>query len=197
MNGTNRLLRWILVLSLLFNAGFAGAVVYSVFIAPPPSDATATPESLPEVYRAELDLTEQQHREISTSRASMLEQIRGLREEVRTERSQLWGLVAKESPNQDAIDNSIASISASQRQIQEKVVEHLLWVRTLLEPDQATRFSQALTNNMCRCAMCDGGCLHPVGPRGEDVGPSCPGAGQDKTKKEGCGCGAKPPEASP
>jgi Spy/CpxP family protein refolding chaperone len=97
----------------------------------------------------QLDLTPTQQQGMTATRDRMLKQVDELRQQLTAEREKLVDLLTAAKSDQDAIAAQLDKITAVQRQIQERVVTHLLDDKTLLTPDQQTKFNEIIRRRVC------------------------------------------------
>jgi Spy/CpxP family protein refolding chaperone len=98
---------------------------------------------------AQLDLTPEQQQGMTAARDRMLNQVDELRQQLTAEREKLVDLLTAADSDRVAIAAQLDKITAVQRQIQERVVTHVLEEKTLLTPDQQTKFNEIIRRRVC------------------------------------------------
>jgi Spy/CpxP family protein refolding chaperone len=126
---------------------------------------------------AALDLSPEQQQAVDAARAKLLPEVRELRGQLATQREKLAELESAPEPDEAAIQVAHDTISLLRQQLQERVAAHMAEVRSLLTPDQQTRFDEAIQH----C---------PVGRGGNNGGPAkcdpgrCHGQGSPCTPED-------------
>ena len=168
--------------SLLFNLAFVAAAVQSWWATPDPAPATEQTQCAAAGARSalyeNLDLTGPQQELFKEHRGQVSGRVQDLRLHAREARERLWRMIATDAPAMADLDRQIGAVVGIQREVQEVVVEHMLWMRQQLDEAQQRKFDQYVENKMCKCPGCDGGCLgecsggcRQEGPGGQHENP--------------------------
>ncbi len=107
-----------------------------------------------------IDLTAHQKRQVEDIRKRFLPEVAGVRRSLREKRLELSELLFAESPDKQAIEAKSREISDLQRDLEKKVIGHILEEKDLLSPVQKQRFHEVI-----RCEF-EGGGLGVHGERG-------------------------------
>ncbi|MDD8042940.1 MAG: periplasmic heavy metal sensor [Verrucomicrobiota bacterium] len=133
----------LLTLSLGLNLAFV-AVWLVQFSAnpdePDESSLSTTNGPITSLLHREIGVTEDQWREIAPWIEDFLESARARRETIATLRGELMALLTAVEVNEADVRSKQEAILASQRQMQNLVIDHLLKERELLSPEQWRRF---------------------------------------------------------
>jgi len=108
----------------------------------------------------ELDLTPDQVERTEALREQMIEGVHDLRRELRKEHEVLAELMAAPRPDREAVTAQLGRVSALHAQKQQRVVEHFLDIKQLLDEEQCQAFNETIRR---------------VFPRGRFGRPSCGG----------------------
>ena len=110
-----------------------------------------SPPSLDEVLHRELNLTTEQDQHIHALEAEFAVRRMALEEEMRAANRDLAAAIAAEPTYGVRARTAIERFHAAESQLQELTVQHVLAMRTVLTPEQMTRFDEevakALTAN--------------------------------------------------
>lgn len=106
---------------------------------PPPMDSPIT-----SVLHREIGVTEDQWREIAPWIEQFLESARIRRETIASLRGEMMELLTLVEVNEADVRSKQEAILASQRQMQNLVIDHLLKERELLSPEQWRRFMELI-----------------------------------------------------
>ena len=113
--------------------------------------ASRSPPSLDEVLHRELNLTTEQDQRIHAMEAEFAVRRMALEEEMRAANRDLAAAIAAEPTYGVRARTAIERFHAAESQLQELTVQHVLAMRTVLTPEQMTRFDEevakALTAN--------------------------------------------------
>jgi Spy/CpxP family protein refolding chaperone len=154
----NKLLRYILVLSLLLNFSLLGAAGYSYYqqnryrpspfgYGPPgrvPSGCTSTQ---PYLFEA-LSLKPEQRRVFEQKAPLFHEALNKKTEEVNRLRRSLFELMTVDHPDHKAIEAKAAEISTVQEDMQKLVVAHMLEFKSMLNKEQQEKFFDLIQGAM-------------------------------------------------
>ncbi len=123
-----------------------------------------------------IDLSPEQKQQFTAAQEALMADMAVLRDELSAERAKLGELLTADTPDRDAIQAQLDRISALQRRVQERVVEHLLSQRKQLSPAQRTQYDELISKRICPCGGSGtgkpcavhgdrrGGCTGPVEP---------------------------------
>ncbi|MHC5006182.1 MAG: Spy/CpxP family protein refolding chaperone [Planctomycetota bacterium] len=168
---------WLLIISIAFNLGFGatyGAKTYGPGAGPPRGGAGLGGGAMSMVYLDEnLDLSAQQQAQFRSINEALITEIDALREELREARIALAQLLGEARLDPQALTGQLDAISATQREAQELVVDHLLQEKRLLRPDQVEAFNEVIKSRVCPgYGMGRGGQGRGMGQgRGQGLGP--------------------------
>jgi Spy/CpxP family protein refolding chaperone len=120
-----------------------------------------------------LDLSAQQQAQFRSINEALITEIDALREELREARIALAQLLGEARLDPQALTGQLDAISATQREAQELVVDHLLQEKRLLRPDQVEAFNEVIKSRVCPgYGMGRGGQGRGMGQgRGQGLGP--------------------------
>ncbi len=107
-----------------------------------------------------IELTADQKQQVEEIRKSFLPEVAGVRQSLREKRLELSELLFAESPGMQAIEAKSLEISILQRELEKKVIDHILEEKDLLSPDQKKRFREVIRSEF------EGGGLGVHGERG-------------------------------
>jgi len=126
-----------IIFSVVLNIVFAGSYFYrSLGLLP----LVGHQASHDHTFYEELDLDRDQLDRFEPLRANFHAFVDKQGRKINAKQLELIGLLAKEKPDRRAIDAKQEEIQALQRQIQAKVIDHLLEERGILTPDQRQKF---------------------------------------------------------
>jgi Spy/CpxP family protein refolding chaperone len=144
---------WLLIISIAFNLGFGatyGAKTYGPGAGPAPRGAGLGGGAMSMVYLDEnLDLTPAQEAQFRLINEALFTEIETLRQELREARIALSQLLGESQLDPNAVTGRLDAISATQREAQELVVDHLLQEKRLLRPDQIEAFNEVIKTRVC------------------------------------------------
>ncbi|MEW6219362.1 MAG: periplasmic heavy metal sensor [Thermodesulfobacteriota bacterium] len=127
---------WLLSVSIILNLFLAGAyVVFRPLAVTDGGRQTAAP--LP--YE-QLDLAASQKAKLEAERDQFHAQLARIDQEIRSRQVELLGLLATDTPDQEAITAVQHGILTRQGEVQQGVIVHLLAMSAVLTPEQRTRF---------------------------------------------------------
>ena len=98
------------------------------------------------VIDRDLQLTTEQHRRMQALEANFAMTRRDLEEEMRATNKELAEIIAQHHRYDDQARKTVERLAATFGMLQEKTIEHLLAIRTLLTPSQARRFDEEMSN---------------------------------------------------
>jgi Spy/CpxP family protein refolding chaperone len=140
---------WLLAISIAFNLGF-GATYGARTYRPAPGGRGLGGGGVAMVYAHEgLDLSTDQQAQIETIHEDLLAEIVGLRREIRDARLRLADLLDEREIDPQAVDGQLDAISATQRDAQEIVVNHLIREKQVLRPEQYDAFGKVIRDRVC------------------------------------------------
>lgn len=114
---------------------------------------------------AQLNLTDEQIAQIADLKLELKKEMLPLRSEMAAKRNELHLLMTEDSPNQSKISKAIKAMGDIRTKIQEKMVQHRLKVRSLLDENQKKKFDLRTLNGR-RGKMGRGGqCCDDMGPK--------------------------------
>jgi Spy/CpxP family protein refolding chaperone len=107
----------------------------------------------PKPIRGYLDLiklTEDQKRQVEEIRKGFLPEVALVRQALRRKRLELSDLLFAERPDRNAIEAKSMDISTLQRELEKKVIDHILQEKELLSPEQKKQFLQVIQSEFER-----------------------------------------------
>ncbi len=107
-----------------------------------------------------IELTTDQKKQVEEIRKGFLPEVAGVRSVLRQKRLELSELLFAESPDSQAIEAKSVEISNLQRDMEKKVIEHILEEKALLSPEQKKQFHDVIRHEF------EGGGLGVHGERG-------------------------------
>jgi len=140
----------VLVVSLAFNAGFGitfGVRSYQHHCRGPRHGQDASLASLHDA----LNLTPEQEGPMRRAKEKLFEQLDQIERAMTAERETLGRLLTATEPDKDAIGSQLDKIASLQRQVQQRVVDHLLEEKELLAPGQLKAFNEIIRCRVCPC----------------------------------------------
>ncbi len=87
-----------------------------------------------------IELTEDQKRQVEEIRKGFLPEVAEVRQALRQKRLELSDLLFAEDPDMQAIEAKSMDISNLQRELEKKVIDHILQEKELLSPEQEKHF---------------------------------------------------------
>jgi Spy/CpxP family protein refolding chaperone len=99
----------------------------------------------------QLNLTPEQKALMAAARERLLRQVADLRRELDTQREALATLLQVADPDRAEIAQQLEQTAALQQQIQQRVVEHLLEKRELLDREQREVFNEIIRHRVHPC----------------------------------------------
>jgi hypothetical protein len=87
-----------------------------------------------------IELTGDQKREVEKIREGFLPEVAGVRQSLRQKRLELSDLLFAEDPDMQAIEAKSMDITSLQRELEKKVIDHILQEKELLSPEQKKQF---------------------------------------------------------
>lgn len=100
---------------------------------------------LDELLHRELNLTSEQERRIEALEGQFADRRKALEEEMRAANRDLAAAIAAEPVYGMRARTAIERFHAAESQLQELTVQHVLSMRTVLTPEQMTRFDQEIS----------------------------------------------------
>jgi Spy/CpxP family protein refolding chaperone len=91
-----------------------------------------------------IDLTDEQKKQVEEIRKSFLPDVAGVRQSLREKRLELSELLFADAPDMLAIEAKSVEISTLQRNLERKVIDHILEEKGLLSPQQKKRFHEVI-----------------------------------------------------
>ena len=166
----------LLIVSLAFNAGFGttfGVRTYRRHCGGGAGEPGTAYRGLAE----SLNLTPEQAAQMKAAKEELLRQVDAVRQELTVERDALAELLAAAEPDRAEIAARLERIGALRQRVQRTVVDHILHEKGLLNPEQASAYSETIR-----------WCICPHGGRGPE---STPGAcrirdGSEPANGDGC-----------
>ncbi|MEW6108048.1 MAG: periplasmic heavy metal sensor [Nitrospirota bacterium] len=93
-----------------------------------------------------IELTEDQKRQVEEIRKGFLPEVAGVRQALRQKRLELSDLLFAEDPDMQAIEAKSMDISNLQRELEKKVIDHILQEKELLSSEQKKQFYAVIRN---------------------------------------------------
>jgi Spy/CpxP family protein refolding chaperone len=154
----DKLLKYILVLSLILNFSFLGAAGYTYYHQnwhPPapfgygaPGRAPVGSFSMhPHLFEA-LSLNPEQRRVFEQKAVFFHKALDKKTEEVDRLRTSLFGLMRADHPDSKAIEATISEINRAQEDMQKMIVAHMLQFKSMLNEDQQRKFFNLIQRAM-------------------------------------------------
>lgn len=171
----NRKFVWmILIASLAFNAGVGvtfGVRTYRKHVASrwwgdhkPPEDCKHGRSD----FLRDLGLSAGQEELMQAARAEMFEDLHGLRSELSQKRQALTDLMTVAEPDMEGIAAQLNEIALLRERMDQRVVNHFLYMRQQLEPDQLEVMDEMIRRTFSRGGP---GFSRHGGPRDQHRGP--------------------------
>lgn len=139
---------WLLVIvSLAFNVGFGttfGVRTYRHYCRGGGDGNGKARRSL----RETLNLSPEQTAQMDAARKKLLVQVDELRQQLSVEREALAELVTAGEPDLAAMATQLDSVASLRREIQQRVLEHLLEMKKLLRPEQREAFDEVIRRHI-------------------------------------------------
>jgi Spy/CpxP family protein refolding chaperone len=159
-------LLYLVIFSLALNVGTIGTIAYLRYQDQAQRLSREMPPPLPmrELWRT-LELDETQRQAVRGLFKQHRAKVEEIRKELFQRRQELFELLKAEPPAMAAIHAKIEEISASQGNLEEELVRHLLEFRKELKPEQRTAFLNLVQTRLDKAL---GG---PCGPMGGRRGP--------------------------
>ncbi len=98
-----------------------------------------------------IDLSPEQNQQFAAAQDALMADVATFREECAVERAKLGKLLTAHTPDPDTIHAQLDRISALQRRVQGRVVEHLLSQRRQLTPEQRIQYDELINQRICPC----------------------------------------------
>ena len=99
---------------------------------------------LDQVLHHDLTLSKEQERKIETLETTFGAQQKGLEQEMRTANRELAQAIVTDHRMSAAVEQAIGHFHQAMRQLQEQTTAHVLSMREVLTPEQATLFDQSI-----------------------------------------------------
>ncbi len=164
----DKILKYILIISLVLNFSFLGAAGYTHYkqtryrVMPPfagvpgrpapfgPGMPGRTPSgyAVPACLFEELALRPEQLKLFQQKAGSFHAALDQKRQEVDRLRTALFGFMRADNPDQKAIEATIARINRTQEEMQKTVVAHMLEFKSMLDKDQQQKFLNMIEGAM-------------------------------------------------
>jgi Spy/CpxP family protein refolding chaperone len=97
-----------------------------------------------------IELTEDQKQQVEDIRKGFLPEVAGVRQSLRQKRLELSDLLFAEDPDMRAIKAKSMEISNLQRELETKVIDHILEEKELLSPEQKKAFHAVIRSEFER-----------------------------------------------
>jgi protein CpxP len=91
-----------------------------------------------------IELTQDQKRQVEEIRKGFLPEVAGVRQALRQKRLELSDLLFAEDPDMRAIEAKSTDITCLQRELERKVIDHILQEKELLSPGQRRQFYEVI-----------------------------------------------------
>ncbi len=91
-----------------------------------------------------IDLTADQKQKVDEIRKNFLPEVAGVRQSLREKRLELSELLFAESPDKQAVEVKSQEISNLQKDLEKKVIDHILEEKDLLSAEQKKRFHEVI-----------------------------------------------------
>ncbi len=120
-------------------AVFAGGVLSGLFV-PRLLKKENLPSPPTDFLCHYLSLSESQKKEMESLDRSFYARIEKIRTELRQRRAELSELLGESPSSQKEITNKVSEIASLQAELQRETINHLVEIRSLLTPEQQTKF---------------------------------------------------------
>ena len=140
MNGNGKTL--LLIISLAFNLGACLAVAVQASGGQPSRPQRRDDRRHRERLTEKLNLSPEQSEILSASRDELFEELDALKRRLHEESSALADLLTASELDMDAVSAQAEKVAAARDEIHWQMVEHLLSIREVLEPDQLESFKE-------------------------------------------------------
>jgi len=140
----------VLIVSLAFNAGFG--TTFGVRSYRHHCRGSRHGEDAPLAsFHDALHLTPDQEGSVRAAKEKLFQQLDELDRAMTTERETLGRLLSASVTDEAAIDSQLDKIASLQRQVQRRVVDHLLEEKQMLSPGQLEAFNKIIRRRVCPC----------------------------------------------
>jgi Spy/CpxP family protein refolding chaperone len=143
---------WLLIISIAFNLGFGatyGAKTYAPAGAGPGRAGLGGGTMALTRLHENLNLTPQQRVELQRINEALLREINVIRDELGDARIALSQLLGEPELDREAVKVQLDAISATQRNAQRLVVDHLLQEKQVLDAEQLEAFNEVIRTRVC------------------------------------------------
>ncbi len=146
------IIKYILVVSLLLNFSLLGAAAYTHYRQPPSGPARSAPEcgARGNHLFEELSLKPEQVKVFQKKADEFHAGLNRKRQDVDELRSALFYYMAADTPDNRAIEATIARINGKQEEMQKMVVAHMLEFKSMLNKDQQKKFLSMIQGAMAQ-----------------------------------------------
>jgi hypothetical protein len=144
----------LLIVSLAFNVGFGSTLAVRKvrqMCGGPCGGPDMEPALCQKHLLDSLGLSPDEAERVAIAQDVLMSDIAALRAELAAERSKLGGLLTTERPDESAIQAQLDQMSAVQRRVQARIVEHLLNQRRQLTPEQRAEYDELIRQRVCPC----------------------------------------------
>lgn len=148
-------LRWLLLLSLLFNGLFVTAYAFAEFRAR--RCASGCGPNCEMSRRLRFD--ENQVDAMRASYARMQTQMEPLKREVAAKKGEIVRILSSDAPDTEALFREVDGIASLQAQTQKLLMTHLLEQERTMTPVQREEFHKLLKDRLCPAHVCGGGLM--------------------------------------
>jgi len=162
----------LLVVSLAFNLGLCVAMAVERHAGQKATLSRGESGRHREPPMGELGLSPEQTEIVSASREKLFEELHALKRRLHEESELLAGVLTASELDGDAVTRQVETVAAVRNEIQWRMVQHLLGIREVLEPDQLESFKEFAGRVLFRSER--GGPPHGGRPDRGAAGPQDP-----------------------
>jgi Spy/CpxP family protein refolding chaperone len=143
---TRRTLVILLVISVGINLGIIGTFAYNYFKFK--AGFERGPEGLSSWFEERFDLSPEQAEKVDEIINSDRETMDDLRMRIDDKTEELAALLDEDDPDREAIEDVISELSSLHYEMETRVVENMLEIRSVLTPEQAEEFNEDIGRHL-------------------------------------------------
>jgi len=148
VNGKGKTL--LLIISLAFNLGACLAVAVQGYGGPEPTRERGHGRQHREALAERLGLSPEQEEVLAASREAFFAELHPLKQQIHEEATVLAELITAIELDMGAVSAQADKVAAARNEIHRRMVQHLLSVRDVLEPDQLEAFKELASEILSR-----------------------------------------------
>jgi len=103
--------------------------------------------------KKDLNLNEEQTKKIQDYQKQMETQSATIKNSLNQERKELLALIKNGNLSESLIDKHLSEISNYQGQLEKKVIQHIINIKTVLTPEQLRKFNYSFEQGLCPKSM--------------------------------------------